>query len=110
MIYLAGSLDLNGGSTFLLRVARENSKAGKIDIVVLSRVIVEEIRAELAQYANIIELAELVDHRFAWCGTNQVSIFLPFNRLKLEQWPCRACDGDIWVDLWVSLGQSVRWR
>jgi len=86
MIYLAGSLDLNGGSTFLLRVARENSKAGKkVDIVVLSSVIGEEIRAELAQYATVIELAQLVDKRFAWCGTNQVALFFPLNRLKLEK-------------------------
>ena len=85
MIFLAGSLDMNGGSTFLLRVARENFTTKKIDIVVLNSVIDEKIRAELEQYANIIELKDLLDRRFAWCGTNQAAIFLPFNRLKIEK-------------------------
>jgi len=53
--------------------------------VVLNSVIDEKIRTELAQYANIIELKNLLDRRFAWCGTNQAAIFLPFDKQKIEK-------------------------
>jgi len=86
MIFLAGSLDMNGGSTFLLRVARaafDGTK--KIDIVVLSNVIDEKIKLELELFANVIELKTLVVDQLSWCGTNQAAIFLPFKRKKIEK-------------------------
>jgi glycosyltransferase involved in cell wall biosynthesis len=86
MIFLAGSLDMNGGSTFLLRFAREMFASNKkIDIVVLNSVVDEKIKIELEQFSNVINLNTLVDYRFAWCGTNQAAIFYPFNRTKIEQ-------------------------
>jgi len=85
MIFLAGSLDMNGGSTFLLRIAQQVSPAEKLDIVILSSVIDPQLRSQLEKYANVIELKQLVDDKFTWCGTSQAAIFLPFDRLKIER-------------------------
>jgi len=86
MIFLAGSLDMNGGSTFLIRFARASLiTAKKIDIVVLNNVIDREIQSELEQYANVIPLSSLVDTRFRRCGTTQLAIFLPFNNARIEK-------------------------
>lgn len=86
MIFLAGSLDMNGGSTFLIRLARESFTAEKkMDVVVLGSAIDPQIESELGLYANIIKLEALVDRRLRWCGTNQAAIFLPMNKARIDK-------------------------
>lgn len=85
MIFFAGSLNMNGGSTFLLRVAKQNHARGtRIAVVVLSNVIDDQVRAELEQFADVIMLRDLLHPLFRWAGSNQVSIYLPNHREKVR--------------------------
>jgi glycosyltransferase involved in cell wall biosynthesis len=86
MIFLAGSLNMNGGSTFLLRMAREfHSRSRYVDVVVLSDVIDVDVKEELERYARVILLEELVHPMCSWVGTNQAGIFLPIRRGMVKE-------------------------
>jgi glycosyltransferase involved in cell wall biosynthesis len=81
VIFFAGSLNMNGGSTFLLRVAKQHQARGqRITVAVLSNVIDDKVRAELEPLADVVMLRELLHPLFRWAGSNQVSIFLPSHR------------------------------
>lgn len=86
MIFFAGSLNMNGGSTFLLRVAKQyQARQERITVVVLSNVVDQKVRTELEGMAEVIMLTELLHPMFRWAGSNQISIFLPNSRQKVRE-------------------------
>jgi 1,2-diacylglycerol 3-alpha-glucosyltransferase len=75
---------MNGGSTFLLRVAKQYHVRGKrIAVVVLSNVVDDRVRVELESLAEVVMLRELLHPMIRWAGTSQLSIFLPNDRRKV---------------------------
>jgi len=85
MIFFAGSLNMNGGSTFLLRVAKQyHARKERITVLVLSNVVDHVVRAELSTFADIVMLHELLHPALKWVGTNHVSIFLPCDKRKVS--------------------------
>lgn len=84
MIFFAGSLDMNGGSTFLLRVAKQyHARAERITILVLSSVVDNSVCAELESVADVVMLREVLHPMFQWAGSNQAAVFLPNHRDKV---------------------------
>ncbi|QXH52900.1 glycosyltransferase [Pseudomonas fakonensis] len=90
MLFLANVLELNGGTTFILRVAREYAAKGRrIGVLVMFDIVNGQLEAELLKYADVYRLR---DHA-AW-GTrslfrSQLGAFMPLNKTGLDELVCR---------------------
>lgn len=59
MLFLANVLELNGGTTFILRVAREYAAKGRrIGVLVMFDIVNGQLEAELLKYADVYRLRD----------------------------------------------------
>ena len=77
MIFIAGSLELNGGSTFLIRASKAYAALGKpVAIVVTNSIVNDNVRSELSNYADIYFVHDFFPKPLP-SFKNQLSIFMP---------------------------------
>lgn len=78
MIFIAGSLDLNGGSTFLIRIAKVYAERGApVAVVVMNPVVDGDVKRELLSYANIYFISDFAPKFLSSLSGSQLGVFLP---------------------------------
>lgn len=81
MIFIANTLELNGGTTFLLRACKELNRRGITPIVlVLFGHNSSNVADELSRISRIITLKSLIWRVFAALSIRQFGVFLPLNK------------------------------
>jgi glycosyltransferase involved in cell wall biosynthesis len=86
MLFLANVLELNGGTTFLVRVAREYAARGRrVAVLVMFEIIDPKLEAQLAQYADIYRLARFSRGAPAFMFRNQLGTFMPLDHAAINQ-------------------------
>lgn len=86
MIFFAGSLDLNGGSTFLIRMARALASRGeRIAVVVINDVRHEDVVLKLQEHADIFYPGDFVNPMFRALGGTQLCVTLPLHRAAIKR-------------------------
>ena len=87
MIFVASTLRINGGTTFLLRLARAYcQQAMRMHILVLDRKADPGVLAELGEIADLRFLDEFLHPWVKRFALSQVSVFFPFDREKLRNY------------------------
>lgn len=85
MIFIANTLALNGGSTFLLRTCRELNRRKICPVIlVLFGHDSSDVANELAKIARIVLLRDLVRRLFSRFCIKQFGVFLPFDLRQLK--------------------------
>lgn len=85
MIFIANTLVLNGGSTFLLRACKELNHRGVMPIVlVLFGHKGSNVADELSRVAKIVTLKSLVWSFFSFLFIRQFGVFLPFDKRRIH--------------------------
>ncbi len=86
MIIIANTLAFNGGTTFILRLAKELSSRGeRIAVLVLVSNINAELKADIERYADVYLLANYLHPILKWSWRSQLAIFLPFRVKRIEK-------------------------
>lgn len=81
MIFIANTLELNGGSTFLLRVCKELKRRSITPVIlVLFSHDSSNVAVELSRIARIITLKSIVLDFFSILCVRQFGVFLPLNK------------------------------
>lgn len=84
MIFVANTLELNGGSTFLLRVCKELKRRGILPVIfVLFGHDSSNVAIELSRIARIITLKSIVQNIFSFLCIRQFGIFLPLDKNRI---------------------------
>ena len=79
MIFLASTLVMNGGTTFLIRIAKEFQRRGKpCAVVLLTPRYDTAMRAQLANYAHVIEFWSFLRER-GRLARGLLGVFAPLN-------------------------------
>lgn len=86
MLILAGSLAMNGGSTFVLRYAEALlPELKKTDVLVLSKVVDKSISLQLGKIANIFYMEDVTLSGFSILTKNQGAIFFPARKKVVQE-------------------------
>ena len=86
MVFIANTLVMNGGTTFLIRVCKEiRSRGGKAAVLVLYVQENADLKAELRKYADIYYLGDFVNLAFRRLTVGQLGIFLPVRWSKIGE-------------------------
>ncbi|NNM58240.1 MAG: hypothetical protein HKM04_00275 [Legionellales bacterium] len=85
MLILAGSLAMNGGSTFILRYAEALREQKKTDVLCLNKVVDQSILSELEKNANIFFMSDVIRYPFSVFSKKQISIFFPIRKKVVQQ-------------------------
>jgi 1,2-diacylglycerol 3-alpha-glucosyltransferase len=82
MLVIANTFAFNGGTTFLLRFAKEYyiQTNNKIDILLLTKIINDDLEIKIKEYSNIFYLKDFIISGFKSMGNSQLSIFAPLDR------------------------------
>lgn len=85
MLLVANVLELNGGTTFILRVAREFEKRNKkIGVLVLVDKVNEELEKNILQYADVYYLKDIVGKMYAPLMRSPLGVFAPVDFSKIS--------------------------
>lgn len=85
MFIVANSFAFNGGSTFIIRLAREYTSRGKkIAVLILVDNIEPNLKKQLDQVADVYLLKDFIRSPFKWTYNSQLGIFFPINFDKLK--------------------------
>ncbi|WP_175653714.1 glycosyltransferase [Pseudomonas sp. Marseille-P9899] len=80
MLFLANVLELNGGTTFLLRVAREYASRGqRIGVLVMFDIFDEKLKAQLSECADLYRLGDYSSGAPAPLFGSQLATFMPLD-------------------------------
>ena len=86
MLLIANVLELNGGTTFILRLAREFKKRGRrIGVLVLVDKVDPSLESNIRQYADVYYLKDIVSNLYAPTMKSPLGVFVPVNFSALGQ-------------------------
>lgn len=86
MIFITSSLELNGCTTFILRVCREMHRRGiQPTVVVIFESKLTSVSIEISQLARVIKIGSFLNGFFSSVSFKQFSAFLPFNNKKIRK-------------------------
>lgn len=84
MLLVANVLELNGGTTFILRVAREFKKRNRrIGVLVLMDKVNDGLQKSIAQYADVYYLKDIAHKVYVPLMYSPLGIFAPLNFSKI---------------------------
>jgi len=84
MLFIANVLELNGGTTFILRLAREFSeRKAKVGVLVMSDVVDQGLESKIREYADIYYLKDYASRKLSSGFKSPLGCFLPFNNSEL---------------------------
>ncbi|MDR7281951.1 1,2-diacylglycerol 3-alpha-glucosyltransferase [Pseudomonas corrugata] len=85
MLFIANVLELNGGTTFILRLAREFSKRGKkVGVLVLFDIIDKSLEDKIRQYADTFYLKDIACDFSRRAFKSQLGGFIPIHFSKID--------------------------
>jgi 1,2-diacylglycerol 3-alpha-glucosyltransferase len=86
MFIIANSFTFNGGSTFVIRLAREYARRDKrIGVLVLVNKIEPNLKSQLEKVADIYLLKDYIRKPFKWTDKSQLGIFSPIMFARLQE-------------------------
>ncbi|WP_338525661.1 glycosyltransferase family 4 protein [Pseudomonas batumici] len=86
MLFIANVLELNGGTTFILRLAREFKKRNKkTGVLVLFDIVDKGLEDKIRQYADIYYLKDIAREIFAPVFRSQLGGFVPVDFSKVTE-------------------------
>jgi len=84
MLFIANVLELNGGTTFILRLAREFSeRKAKVGVLVMTDIIDKGLESKILQYADIYYLKDYSSRKLSFGFKSPLGCFFPFDNSKL---------------------------
>jgi glycosyltransferase involved in cell wall biosynthesis len=84
MLFIANVLELNGGTTFILRLAREFSeRKAKVGVLVLVDIVDKGLESKIRQYADIYYLKDFSSKVLSRGFRTPLGSFLPVNKIRL---------------------------
>lgn len=84
MLIVSNVLEMNGGTTFILRLAKEYARRGKrVGVLVLIDKANPSLASEIAEYADIYYLKDYLSTFGALAKLNPLATFMPFKRQPL---------------------------
>jgi 1,2-diacylglycerol 3-alpha-glucosyltransferase len=85
MLFVANVLELNGGTTFILRLARASHRQGRrIGVLVLFDIINKDLAAQIAEYADIYYLKDFAPRVLRPMFRRQFGTFMPVSFDSIE--------------------------
>ncbi|MDD1013499.1 glycosyltransferase [Pseudomonas rubra] len=85
MLFVANVLELNGGTTFILRLARASHRQGRrIGVLVLFDIVNKDLAAQIAEYADIYYLKDFAPRVLRPMFRRQFGTFMPVSFGAIE--------------------------
>lgn len=85
MIFITSSLELNGCTTFLLRVCREmNHRGVRPTVIVIFDSKLSSVSIEINQIARVIKVKNLLTSTFAYLSFKQLNVFFPLDKSRIS--------------------------
>lgn len=86
MLIIANTLNVNGGTTFILRLAKEFASQGKkIGVLLITNKTDPALLEHIKCYADIYFLKDYVIAPLRWLAGSQLAVFLPYKRSAIRE-------------------------
>lgn len=86
MLFLANVLEMNGGTTFILRVAKEYAaRGGRVGVLVMFEKVDKALESQLSAYADIYHLKDYSKYAPSFLFGSQLGVFMPLDFSSINE-------------------------